>query len=330
MEGIEAIGETSNIKAFDAALRETDLYPLRAEDITTFQVNVGRLCNQSCRHCHVSAGPDRTETMSWDTISLVFDRVKETGTPAVDITGGAPEMNPHYRWFVKACRAHGCRVLTRTNLTVLTEKGYEDIPEFWAENRIEVVASLPYFLEETTDKQRGKGVFARSVEALKRLNGMGYGMEGTGLILNLVYNPCGAFLPPNQKEIEADFRRELKARHGIGFTTLFTITNMPVGRFLQFLKDSGNLNRYLEKLKSSYNPEAARNVMCRNMISVGWDGSLYDCDFNQMLSLRCAKGAPGHIRDFDLERLKTREIVTGIHCYGCTAGAGSSCTGAVA
>jgi radical SAM/Cys-rich protein len=220
--------------------------------------------------------------------------------------------------------------MTRTNLTVLLEKGFEDLPGFFAENGVEVVASLPYYLKETVDRQRGQGVFDRSIEAIKRLNAVGYGREGSGLKLNLVYNPCGAYLPPGQRSIEADFKRELAKRHGVSFTGLFTITNMPVGRFRDFLEGSGNLARYMERLTGLFNPEAARNVMCRTTISVGHDGSLYDCDFNQMIGLKCGFGAPDHISRFDASALGQRRIVTGPHCYGCTAGPGSSCTGSVA
>jgi len=256
----------------------------------------------------------------------VLDRL---GCATLDITGGAPEMNPGYRGLVEDARALGVRVMTRTNLTILLARGFEDLPAFFARNRVDVVASLPYYLASTTDVQRGSGVFEASVEALRRLNSEGYGVEGSGLELDLVYNPGGAFLPPSQKAIEADFRRELERRHGIVFSRLFTITNMPVGRFLEFLKKSGNLARYMNRLQGAYNAVAVDNVMCRQTLSVGWDGSLYDCDFNQMLGERCDHGAPSHISDFDAAALEKRRIVTGPHCYGCTAGAGSSCTGAV-
>lgn len=287
---------------------------------------MGRLCNQACKHCHVDAGPNRKEIMSKETMEMCLEVLRREKYPTVDVTGGAPEMNPDYRWFIRSCAAIGCHVKTRTNLTILLEDGYKDLPEFFAEKRVEVIASLPYYLPDTTDRVRGKEVFTASIEVLKILNSAGYGTEGSGLILNLVYNPCGAFLPPSQKAIEADFRRELKKRYGITFTNLFTITNMPVGRFL---KDSGNLERYMDHLVASYNPSAAANVMCRQTLSVSWDGFLYDCDFNQMLGLGCNHGAPAHIKDFDGKSLDARRIVTGPHCYGCTAGAGSSCTGTV-
>lgn len=329
VNGTEGAGTKATFNKFDDTLKGSRLFPLTATGIKTFQINVGRLCNQACLHCHVSAGPTRTEVMKRETMELCLEKIRELGQPVVDITGGAPEMNPHYRWLVKEAKRFGCRVMTRTNLTILTEDGYEDLPEFFAKNEVEVVASLPYYLSDVTDRQRGKGVFDRSIEAITRLNSFGYGLDGSPLALDLVYNPCGAYLPPPQKNIEADFRGEMKKRYGASFTSLFTITNMPIGRFLDFLVKSGNLKRYMARLKAAYNPEAARNVMCRELISVGWEGTLYDCDFNQMLGLRCNHGAPDHISEFDAESLGSRRIVTGVHCYGCTAGGGSSCTGAV-
>ncbi|MFQ5735545.1 MAG: arsenosugar biosynthesis radical SAM (seleno)protein ArsS [Thermodesulfobacteriota bacterium] len=322
--------EAIKLKPFDAMLEESGQYPLTSTGVAILQVNMGRLCNQSCRHCHVEAGPDRKESMGPETVKRCLGILEERGYPVLDVTGGAPEMNPNYRLLIEGAAALGTHVKTRTNLTILLEKGYGDLPAFFKRHRVEVVASLPYYTETTADRQRGPGVFAASIEALRRLNAEGFGVEGTGLALNLVYNPCGAFLPPAQKAIEADFRRELKRRHGISFTSLFTIMNMPLGRFLSFLKGSGNLARYMNRLAGAYNPEAARNVMCRSTLSVGWDGALYDCDFNQMTGQRCDHGAPGHIRDFDGRLIEKRQIMTGPHCYGCTAGAGSSCTGAVA
>lgn len=320
----------ASFKAFDERLDEGSLYPLTATGISVFQINVGRLCNLACKHCHVEAGPNRREVMSPDTAEACLRVIRAEGFPMVDITGGAPEMNPSFRRLVEGATVAGSRVIIRTNLTILLEKGYEDLPEFLADNGVEVVASLPYFLDTTTDRMRGGGVFDRSIEALRRLNSLGYGKEGSPLVLSLVYNPCGAFLPPPQQSIEADFKRELGGRYGISFTGLYTITNMPVGRFLKFLKKSGNFKSYLERLAASYNAAAAENAMCRSLISVGWEGSLYDCDFNQMLGLKCGFGAPDNILDFDADKLGRRRIVTGPHCYGCTAGAGSSCTGEVA
>ncbi len=320
----------ARMKPFDTALDESGCFPLTSSRITVLQVNMGRMCNQACRHCHVEAGPDRTEAMDATVVRACLDVLEAQRYPMLDITGGAPEMNREYRGLVESASAMGVHVMTRTNLTILLEKGYTDLPAFFARNRVEVTASLPYYTAATADRQRGAGVFDASIEALKRLNAEGYGVEGSALALNLVYNPCGAFLPPRQASIEADFKRELARRHGISFTRLFAITNMPVGRFLRFLTDSGNYAMYMEKLCGAYNAVAASSVMCRNTLSVGWGGFLYDCDFNQMLDMRCDHGAPEHIRDFDAAALDKRRIVTGPHCYACTAGAGSSCTGAVA
>ncbi len=325
----DAVLEEPPLNTFDGALAASNLFPLRARNVSVLQINLGKLCNQTCRHCHVDAGPGRTETMSGVTVDLCLKAVKDSAIPTVDITGGAPEMHPEYRRLVAGCASAGGKVMTRTNLTILSEKGYEDLPGFWAEKGVEVVASLPYYTKETVDRLRGAGVFEASVAALKRLNSAGYGVDG-GINLNLVYNPCGAYLPPPQKSVEADFRRELEKKHGISFTNLFTLTNMPLGRFLSFLAASGNLKRYMERLETSYNPAAAQNVMCRETVSVGWDGSLYDCDFNQTLGLKCGFGSVAHISEFDAGKLGGRRVVTASHCFGCTAGAGSSCTGTVA
>ena len=317
-------------RPFDDALAASGLHPLKASGIEIFQVNVGKLCNQTCKHCHVDAGPERTEeNMTRETFDLCLDAIRRLDRPKVDITGGAPELNPNFRWFVEQAQSLGCHVIDRCNLTVLTLSSQSGLAEFLARNRVEVIASLPHFSAERTDAQRGGGIFEKSIAALQKLNDLGYGRPGSDLALNLVYNPTGAFLPPDQKAIEADFRRELQKRRGIVFHSLYTMTNMPIRRFLEFLLRSGNYERYMNKLIAAYNPAAVSGVMCRNTLSVGWDGSLYDCDFNQMLELRAGFGAPRHIRDFDPERLARRRIVTGQHCYGCTAGAGSSCGGAV-
>jgi radical SAM/Cys-rich protein len=318
-------------RPFNEKVAETLGLPLRAGGVKVLQVNMGPVCNMACRHCHVDAGPGRKETASKETLDACLRAlVALEGRASVDITGGAPEMNPHYRRFVDGAVSLGLRVKTRTNLTILLERGYEDLPGFLAARGVEVVASLPHYSRETVDRQRGPGAFDSSIEALRRLNDAGYGSEGSGLALNLVYNPCGAYLPPAQARIQGDFRRELKRRHGIGFTGLFTITNMPVGRFLAFLRASGNLDGYMERLYGAYNPTAAPNVMCRDTVSVGWDGSIYDCDFNQALGLRCAAGPSDHIGRFEPQAIEGRRVVTGTHCYACTAGAGSSCTGEVA
>lgn len=319
---------TAPQRPFDQALASSGLYPLAATGIEVFQINVGKLCNQSCKHCHVDAGPDRREIMTRETMALCLEALARTDIPTVDITGGAPELNPSFRWLVERVKGLGRRVMDRCNLTILLIPSQADLAQFLAEHEVEIVASLPYFTAESTDAQRGDGVFAKSIEALRLLNSLGYGREGSPLKLNLVYNPVGAFLPPRQDDIEAEFRRELETRHGVVFHHLYTITNMPISRFLDYLLRSGNYDRYMRKLIGAFNPAAAAGVMCRYMISVGWDGSLYDCDFNQMLDLTLNHGASAHIRDFDAESLYRRRIVTGQHCYGCTAGAGSSCGGA--
>jgi radical SAM/Cys-rich protein len=302
---------------------------LRAGALQTLQVNVGKLCNQACKHCHVDAGPKRTEIMTLETAERVIAAVRRFRIPVLDITGGAPELNLSFRHLVREARAAGAQVCVRHNLTVMFEPGQQDLPEFFRAHEVEVVSSLPYFLGPQTDAQRGRGVFEKSIEALRRLNAAGYGEEACGLILNLVYNPVGAFLPPPQGSIEADFKRELMSRHGIRFNRLYTITNMPIRRFLDYLRRSGNEERYMRKLVEAFNPRAVEGLMCRGLVSVDWEGRLYDCDFNQMLELPVAPQLPQTIRDFDPAKLAGRTIMTGAHCFGCTAGAGSSCGGAV-
>jgi radical SAM/Cys-rich protein len=316
---------TGSLKPFAHSLAGDG--PLRATGITVLQVNVGKLCNQTCHHCHVDAGPDRREIMTRETAEACMAALRKTEIPTVDITGGAPELNPNFRWLVEQSSLLGRHVMDRCNLTVLLLPSQTDMVDFLAAHGVEIIASLPYYLEQQTDAQRGEGVFRKSIEALQRLNARGYGQSGTNLRLNLIYNPVGAFLPPAQHAIEADYKRELERRHGIVFNSLYTITNMPISRFLEFLLRSGNYERYMEKLVSAFNPAAVPGLMCRSTLSVGWDGSLYDCDFNQMLDLRVVDGSPANIRDFDWSRLNQRQIVVGQHCYGCTAGAGSSCGG---
>ncbi len=314
---------------FPESLRAADEWPLRSVPIETLQINVGKLCNQTCRHCHVNAGPDRVEIMSRETMQQCLDVLDRTAIPIVDITGGAPELNPHFRWLVEQCRARGRHVIDRCNLTILHVASYRDLPEFFARHRVELVCSLPHHRALSTDRQRGEGVFEQSIAALKRLNDVGFGDGVSGLRLVLVTNPVGALLPAGQASLEAEWKRELWRQHGVRFDALYTITNMPVGRFLEWLMESGNLEQYMSRLVAAFNPAAAAGVMCRAMVSVGWDGSLYDCDFNQMLGLGVDARAPAHIRDFDLDALEQRAIVVGRHCFGCTAGAGSSCGGAV-
>jgi radical SAM/Cys-rich protein len=322
-------GCRSGQRPFEDALAEHGRWPLRAAGIGVLQINVGKLCNQTCRHCHVDAGPDRREIMSRPTAQACLDVLAKTTIPVLDITGGAPEMNPHFRWIVQEARRLGRHVIDRCNLTILLAPGYRDLPEFLAEHQVEVVASLPCYLEENTDAQRGNGVFAQSISALRRLNALGYGRAGTGLTLTLVYNPLGPSLPPPQPKLEAAYRQELRERQGVEFSRLFTITNMPISRFLDDLLHRGQYEAYLQKLIEAFNPGAVDGLMCRTTLSVGWDGRLFDCDFNQMLELGLAPGLTATIWDFDLALLQNRPIVTGQHCYGCTAGCGSGCQGAI-
>jgi len=303
---------------------------LRPDPIDIFQLNIGKLCNQTCAHCHVDAGPDRKEeNMSRETLEKCLEIITKYKIPKVDITGGAPEMNPHFKWFVEECVKAGSHVMDRCNLTILmAHKKYEYLPKWFAENKVQVISSLPYFNKSRTDGQRGDGVFEDSIAALKKLNAVGYGKEGTDLILDLVYNPSGAFLPGDQMVLEAEFKRQLKRKYDIEFNNLFAITNLPISRFLDYLLESGNYLSYMSELVEAFNPMTLDGVMCKNTISVSWEGYIYDCDFNQMLDLKVANPIQ-HIDDFDLEKLMDREIVINQHCYGCTAGAGSSCGGEV-
>ncbi len=304
-------------------------FDLRSTGVEILQVNVGKLCNQACKHCHVDASPTRTEIMSRQVIEACLDALRTYKIPTLDITGGAPELIPDFRYFVTEARKTLGKIIIRHNLTVMFEEGQRDLPEFFRENEVEVVSSLPYFLQQQTDAQRGTGVFDKSVEALKKLNAVGYGIDEK-LILNLVYNPVGAFLPPVQESIEADFRRELKGRYDITFNNLYTITNMPIARYLDWLRSSRNEESYMQKLTRAFNPSTVAGLMCRNTLSVDWRGNLYDCDFNQMLEISVSEKVPQTIFDFTPEKLINREIKTAAHCFGCTAGAGSSCGGTVA
>jgi radical SAM/Cys-rich protein len=315
---------------FDATLQARGLEPLEATGVATLQVNVGKVCNQACKHCHVDAGPTRTELMDRSTAEAVIRAVRRFRIATVDITGGAPELNPSFEFLVAESRAAGAHVIVRHNLTVQFAPGQERLPDLFRAHEVEVTASLPYFLASRTDAQRGVGVFERSIEALRRLNETGYGRDDSRLPLNLVYNPVGAYLPPEQTSIERDFKRELQARYGVTFNRLFTLTNMPINRFRDYLERSGNLISYMQRLVSSFNAGTVAGLMCRTLVSVGWDGRLYDCDFNQMVELPLARGGPDTIFDFDPARLARRRIATGTHCFGCTAGAGSSCAGALA
>ena len=279
----------------------------------------------------MDAGPDRKEIMTKETMAQCINVLKNNSQlEIVDITGGAPEMNPNFRWFVEEISKLQKHIIVRCNLTIiLANKKYHDLPEFYKQHNVEVVSSLPFYTQDRTDRQRGNGVFVESIKALQLLNVVGYGKPGTGLVLNLVYNPAGAFLPASQTSLEKEYKMVLMERYGIEFNNLFSITNLPISRFLDYLLQSGNYETYMEKLLNAYNPVAAANVMCRNTISVGWDGYLYDCDFNQMLELKVSCNST-HISSYNNESLRDREIVIGQHCYGCTAGAGSSCGGTVA
>jgi len=301
---------------------------LHSQKIEALQVNLGLRCNQQCTHCHLGASPGRTEMMQWATMQSVVEASKKAGCRLADLTGGAPEINPSFRRFVLALRQEGLTVQVRTNLTVLLEPGMEEMPGFLRRNQVQLVASMPCYLEENVRAQRGVGTYEKSVAAIKILNDFGYGTDPE-LPLNLVYNPGGPFLPPPQSALEEDYRRELGQRFGIRFTRLLTITNMPLGRFRNELDRQGRRESYLRLLRDSFNPDTLSGLMCRHQLSVGWDGSLYDCDFNLALGLPVNHGAPDHIINFEPQGLRMRRIVTGDHCFGCTAGSGSSCGGAL-
>lgn len=321
-------------RSFDDALATAGLQPLTARGIGILQINVGKRCNQTCRHCHVDAGPERAEVMPRDVVEAVLAFLARERIPTLDVTGGAPELHPNFREIVTRATATGAHVVHRCNLTAILLPNYADIPALLARHRVEVVASLPYFQARETDAQRGEGIFEQSLEGLRRLNALGYG-RGDGLVLNLVTNPVGTFLPGDQSALERHWKREMARRYGIVFDRLYTITNMPISRFLDFLDERQRTEEYLTRLANAFNPAAAREVMCRDTLSVGWDGVLYDCDFNQMLELPVPEPAPRTIFDALAEptgmvALAGRGIAVGPHCYGCTAGAGSSCGGAVA
>jgi radical SAM/Cys-rich protein len=313
-------------------LAETDFPALRRRALETLQVNLGYVCNQTCLHCHVNAGPTRTETMSRETAEQVLAYLEASGARTLDLTGGAPELNRHFRDIVRAARARGARVIDRCNLTILFEPGQEDLAEFLAEQRVEIVASLPCYTPELVDRQRGKGVYALSIAAIRKLNALGYAREGSGLTLDLVYNPQGASLPPAQEKLESDYKRILGERSGIVFNRLYTIANMPIQRFGSTLVSKGQFNDYMKLLRSAHSDANLEAVMCRSLVSIDWQGYLYDCDFNQMLGLPLALAGRSrpHLRDVLGKDLTGNPIVVRDHCYGCTAGQGSSCGGALA
>jgi len=315
-------------KVYDSKL---NLKPLK---IDTLQVNITKLCNQACRHCHVDSSPSRTEQMSKLTVDQCLKVLEQNpDISKLDITGGAPELNPHFDYMVESARRLGKHVIVRHNLTVIfdgnpqTKESKEYLPEFFSKHQVEIISSLPYYQEFFTDKQRGRGVFNKSIEGLKRLNSVGYGTDGTGKVLNLVYNPVGPYLPADQRTLEADYKKELMGKFGISFNHLFAITNMPIHRFKEDLERNGNLDDYMTKLINAFNPNAAEGIMCRSLVSVSYDGKLYDCDFNQMLQLDLTDRSCNSIFHFDIKKLTERTIIFDDHCFGCTAGAGSSCGG---
>jgi len=313
---------------FDQQIVSVDKKGLYASGIDTIQVNVGLQCNQNCVHCHMNAGPGRSEMMNRETMVLVLGAADRIRPALVDVTGGAPEMNPHLRKFIRDLRSESLPVQVRTNLTVLLEPGMEDMPAFLREHNVGLVGSLPCYLEENVRAQRGAGVYESSIESIRRLNALGYGIP-EGLQLNLVYNPGGPSLPPDQSSLEEAYRKELRSRFGVEFTHLLTITNMPIGRFLDDLRRGDRADEYFRLLREAFNPETIEGLMCRRQISVGWDGTLYDCDFNLALGCPVDHGVADHIRELDPAALEHRRIVTGAHCFGCTAGCGSSCRGAL-
>ena len=321
---------TGELPLFQEKIAEFGTPVLTPKKLEILQLNLGYMCNQVCSHCHVDAGPDRKEIMTCETMLHCLEVIKTSGAHTLDLTGGAPEMNPDFRWFVEEAAKAGVEdFIVRSNLTILrANKKYYDLPEFFKKYNIHVVSSLPFYKREKTDRQRGSGVFDKSIEALKMLNSVGYGKQGSGLKLDLVYNPSGAFLPTDQKTMERDFKKALKADFDIEFNQLMSITNLPISRFLEYLIASENYEDYMHALVGAFNPAAVENVMCTNTLSVSWDGWLYDCDFNQMLDMKVASKVQ-HIKDFQQKALQEREICISQHCYGCTAGAGSSCQGSV-
>lgn len=314
---------------FELRVAAPDQDGLCASGIDIIQTNVGLRCNQACVHCHLKCSPDRIETMDWPVFERIIEISRDVRPSLVDITGGSPELNPHLRRFIEALRRDGHTVQSRTNLTVLLEPGLEDIAEFFRDRQVQLVASMPCYLEENVCAQRGDGAYRRSIEGLRLLNSLGYGID-PALSLRLVYNPGGPFLPPGQSDLEADYRRELGERFDIAFTRLLTIANMPIGRFGRTLRDSGQMEEYMDLLRQAFNPGTVDGLMCRHQVSIAWDGTLYDCDFNLALGMSVNHGAPDHVARFDSSLLGGRRIVTGSHCFGCTAGQGSSCGGALA
>lgn len=324
------IFKNGELPTFKEQISKTNQFPLKAKPLEVLQINLGYMCNQVCAHCHVDAGPDRKEIMTRETMLQCLEIIKKTTVHILDLTGGAPEMNPDFRWFIEQASNLGIKdLIVRSNLTIMrANKKYHDLPEFFKKHKVHVISSMPHWTKGKTDKQRGDGVFDKSIKALQELNAVGYGMENSNLKLDLVYNPSGAFLPANQSTMERDFKKELFQEFEIQFNNLFAITNLPISRFLDYLIASDNYEDYMHALVEAYNPLAVPNVMCTNTLSVSWDGFLYDCDFNQMLHLP-VNSKSKHVSEYNASLLEGREIMISQHCYGCTAGAGSSCQGSV-
>ena len=322
--------EKGGAQTFKEILDEHDQFPLKPGKLKIFQVNLGYMCNQTCKHCHVDAGPDRKEIMVKETMLQCIEVLKSNEIETLDLTGGAPEMNPNFKWFVKTASQYVKEIIVRSNLTIIESNDtYRQLPEFFAKHKVRLISSLPFYNADKTDRQRGKGVFEKSIKALIKLNAVGYGKPETGLIIDLVYNPTGAFLPASQHSLRKEFKQVLKEEFDICFNQLFCITNLPISRFLDYLIETENYEDYMYKLIEAFNPMALEGVMCKNTISIDWTGQLFDCDFNQMLNITLDYNAPQSIGDFNIHKLNNRIIAVNQHCFGCTAGAGSSCQGSL-
>jgi radical SAM/Cys-rich protein len=333
LNAVDLHGGPSGTGSFEADLRESGWPELKPERIDIFQINVGKLCNMTCRHCHVDSGPDRTdENMDLDTIDACLRAIDNSGAHTIDLTGGAPELNPHFKYLVDACVERGKHVIDRCNLTILTVRRFADLPAWFADRGVEVVCSLPHYRMRGTDAQRGTGTYEKSMEALRRLNAVGYGKGDPHRPLTLVTNPVGAFLAGSQTSLQAEWKTALDRDHGVSFDRLITLNNMPMSRYLEWLMERGLVEEYMERLVNAFNPGTIAGLMCRDTLSVSWDGHLYDCDFNQQLDMKMElpDGRSPHVRDFDLEAWRAHSVRTARHCYGCTAGAGSSCGGQIA
>lgn len=314
-------------KRFAQSLRDEGWLPLQSTKIDVMQINLGKVCNMTCAHCHVDAGPDRKEVMSDEVLDRILHLFENGTIKTLDVTGGAPEMHPRFKEIMRRGAMPGRQVIHRCNLTAIMTRRFWDIPEMLADLGVDIFASLPYFTEGSTDSQRGDGTFGKSIEAVRRLNDLGYGVEGSGLTLNLVHNPVGTDLPGDQAALEAQYKQHFKEHHGIVFNQLFAVTNQPISRFLEYLVTEDKFDHYMTQLVNAFNVNTIEGLMCRNMISISWEGDLYDCDFNQMLNLKVSRKAPQNVFDWDLEKLESRSIILGEHCYACTAGGGSSCSG---